>query len=147
MTKPIRRLDIEQRKKDGMAEYEYRRRSCGTKIRFLSELEALRAMSRLPDPDYMHAYNCPFCEFWHIGHRVGLRKISMAITELDTRAVTKLNGARQAYRGIKKRLSHNDISPERRAELEKHLRGLVEKYTWGALESDAVLEFFVKDND
>lgn len=46
------------------------RRQCGSKARFGTETGAARKaawLRRIGEGD-LHAYRCPFCRFWHIGH-------------------------------------------------------------------------------
>jgi lipopolysaccharide biosynthesis regulator YciM len=50
-----------------------RRKACGSKVKYSTDNLAKRAAYLTQ----MHAYKCPFCKQWHIGHRPS--KITRAI--------------------------------------------------------------------
>lgn len=129
------RLLPQQHIKDrSSSEREHRRRSCGTKIQFLSELEALRRLITLPDPAYMHAYCCEFCECWHIGHKTNQRFLKVADASNRKKQNMKLDEARKQYQGIVGKLATDGLAEEKRANLETTLKRLVNKYTFEALQ-------------
>jgi len=129
----IRRLDIEKRVKQGSANREYRRRSCGTKIPFLSELEALRALIKLPDPGYMHAYRCEFCGFWHIGHKTPCQVLKI-VDEQNGKSKSKLGGAREQYKSLSTKLCNPDLPEFKRNKYLNYVAALINKYTQEVLE-------------
>lgn len=135
MRSPIRLLDIEKRRERGKANRDYRRRSCGTKIPFLSELEALRALIKLPDPDYMHAYHCEFCDTWHIGHKTP-RQILRIVEQLNGKARSKLDGAREHYKSLICKLKDPNLPEAKQVKYLAYIAVLIDKYTREALEEE-----------
>jgi hypothetical protein len=50
-------------------------RQCKNKKKFLSRKDAKRsARRRFADYRDMHAYKCPWCDNWHVGHKPGKPK-------------------------------------------------------------------------
>lgn len=50
-------------------------RQCKNKKKFLTRKDAKRSMRRrYTSYKDMQAYKCPWCEMWHVGHRLGREK-------------------------------------------------------------------------
>jgi len=50
---------------------------CGDKVKFASKKQARSSLNAMRKRDTMHAYLCPFCFHWHVGH--GKREAPRAV--------------------------------------------------------------------
>lgn len=56
-----------------------RAKMCGDKTKFVDKPAAKEALSSHPNRKILHVYDCPYCDYFHIGHKPKGRQLNYAV--------------------------------------------------------------------